>query len=37
MRIKEQLEVQASIVDCYKMGINFEHYHEILPRTLCKS
>lgn len=31
MRIKEQIEVQASIIDCYKMGINFEHYHEILP------
>lgn len=31
MRINEQLEVQASIVDCYKFGINFEQYHEILP------
>lgn len=29
MRIVEQIEVQAPIVDCYKMGIAFDRYHDI--------
>lgn len=30
MRIAEQVEVKAPIVDCYKMGIAFDRYHDIL-------
>lgn len=30
MRINEQIEIPAAIVDCYKIGINFESYPEIL-------